>query len=111
MLPGHWDCIQTQGFAEGKSIVAPGRMEPSLLWWGTGGIGTSSDGSCCQIIWESGRLRALGDVSELPGQAMALRDPCIMNEDLMGNPWRSQAGTRVSRSVLRDEMRQTPHLC
>lgn len=71
MLTGHWDCTQTWAIAEGESVVAPGGMEPSPLRWGTGGVGTSSDGSCCQIIWESGRLRALGDGSELLGQAMA----------------------------------------
>ena len=55
MLPGHQDCAQTRGFAKGKSMVAAGGMELSLLGWGTGGVGTSSDGSCCQIIWDSGR--------------------------------------------------------
>lgn len=31
VLPGHRDCTQTRGFAEGKSVVAPGEMETSLL--------------------------------------------------------------------------------
>lgn len=56
MLPGHRVCTQIWGFAEGESIVAPGGMELSLLSWGTGGTGTLNNGSCCQIIWESGHL-------------------------------------------------------
>lgn len=40
-----------------------------------------------------------------------LWDPCTRNENPVGSPWRSQAGTQVLQSVLQDEMRQTPHLC
>lgn len=67
MLPGHQDCTQAQGFAESKPMVAPGVMEASLLSWST-----LSDRGCCQIIWESGHLSALGDGSELLGQALSL---------------------------------------
>lgn len=31
MPPGHWDCTQTWGFAEGESMVAPSGMELTLL--------------------------------------------------------------------------------
>lgn len=40
-----------------------------------------------------------------------LWDPCTRNENPVGSPWGSPAGTQVSQSVLQDEMRQTPHLC
>lgn len=80
---GVW-CYQGIGIAP-----RPGALLRASPWWlparwrrlcCDGGVETSSDGGCSQIIWESGRLRALGDGSELPGQKMASLVGCLRRE-------------------------------
>lgn len=108
MLPGHQDGTQAQGFAESKSIVAPGVMEASPLSRSTLGV-----------IEDVARLFGNQVICQPLGMARSswdklchcLWDLCTRSENPVGSPWRSQAGTQAFQSVLQDEMRQSPHLC
>lgn len=110
MLTGHQDCAQAQGFAESKSTVALGGMEASLLSWSTRGPGAVED--VARLFRNQVICEPLGMAqSSLDKLCHCLWDPCSRNENPVGSPWRSQAGTEVSQSVLQDEMRQSSHLC